>query len=1101
MKKFYLLLFLLSSLISQAQSGYEVKVENLSYRVVRNVKNSTSSNLEIKVIFSDNSAVTIHYEPIRDDYSKNNFNVGTFVFNKKPIRLHIGGFINFGSANDIDWDENIDLNNGCKGITHYEYFDNDGQLDPNLNFNYSSKPVVYLNQPVNDLIGFSDTFDVAVNQANSANFDSFVYHWQYQIVSNGVPTTNDWIDMPASVQGQSSFSIAPLSFLDPSVVDKRIYFRMKMCGDLVSQNVVSYVIRQSAPHIVTTITKDVNCYDTTDGSVKLNFDRPLLVSENEQLSLAIERDLNNSLVSPNWQLYVTTIPLTNIVLDGNNSFAIPDLPMGNYRIKMLGFYNGFNTYTDAPNQTTIFTINKPTPVAFTTSKVDVWCNGGDDGSVTLNAAGGVGGYQYQISSPDGVVGTWTNFTSANTTTISNLLPGTYKFKVQDSHSCIAKEQTLVNGEIQLGNEINLPIALTQPNAPVSITYNLVKDPTAFGFTNGKIVAEINGGTPFSTGNAYQYTWVDFNGNALSNTSVVAMVPFTIKADGLGDGTYKLTVTDSNFNSATNKIGCTIADSPITLIQPQPLKAFIELVKPISCHLDNEFGDNTDFDPLDGQRDEAQDGQLKAVVKGGKQFNGSANNGVPYKYTWKKQDASGVWQTLSNQTSVIAVALSNGNYAINVEDANGNVLGTSANNITTPVDVLYFFQQPDKLQLSFSVTDITCNSGTNGSVTANVTGGTPPYTYSWANGETTSTINNLASGNYFVLVQDARGCVVQGSKIVQQPGEIQVNVLTQKNPTCFGGSDGVVAVSVSGGISPYQISWNTGSTASQISNLNASTYTITVNDANNCTAVQNYILTNPPQYTINLGADRILCNEQSHHLDATISDPNATYQWTSTNGFTATSAQIEVTQAGTYHVKAASSLGCIAEDEVVIGKSTVGIDSRYIISNQAYSNEEIVLVNVSNPKAESTQWIFPPQTEIISQNDTYANIKLENVGEYDITLRSTQGACYQDYTHRIKVEKKGDLPEIGNTSNPFIKEFTLAPNPNNGNFTIIIDLADTSTVSLRIIDMAGAYVAQEKILNGQKIYTVDYTLSALTAGVYLIILETPKGTVVKRMIKF
>jgi ligand-binding SRPBCC domain-containing protein len=518
-------------------------------------------------------------------------------------------------------------------------------------------------------------------------------------------------------------------------------------------------------------------------------------------------------------------------------------------------------------------------------------------------------------------------------------------------------------------------------------------------------------------------------------------------------------------------------------------------------LDNEFGDNTDFDPLDGQRDEAQDGQLKAVVKGGKQFNGSANNGVPYKYTWKKQDASGVWQTLSNQTSVIAVALSNGNYAINVEDANGNVLGTSANNITTPVDVLYFFQQPDKLQLSFSVTDITCNSGANGSLTANVSGGTLPYTYSWTNGESNPTLNNLTSGNYFVQITDARGCTIQGSKAVQQPGEIEIAVLTQKNPTCFGGNDGLISVNVAGGVPPYQTSWNTGSTVSQISDLTAGTYTITVKDGNNCTAVQNYTLIDPPQYTINLGADRTLCNEQSHHLDATISDPNATYQWTSTNGFTATSAQIEVTQAGTYHVKAASSLGCIAEDEVVIGKSTVGIDSRYIISNQAYSNEEIVLVNVSNPKAESTQWIFPPQTEIISQNDTYANIKLENVGEYDITLRSTQGACYQDYTHRIKVEKKGDLPEIGNTSNPFIKEFTLAPNPNNGNFTIIIDLADTSTVSLRIIDMAGAYVAQEKILNGQKIYTVDYTLSALTAGVYLIILETPKGTVVKRMIKF
>ncbi|MEZ4893192.1 MAG: SprB repeat-containing protein [Saprospiraceae bacterium] len=83
----------------------------------------------------------------------------------------------------------------------------------------------------------------------------------------------------------------------------------------------------------------------------------------------------------------------------------------------------------------------------------------------------------------------------------------------------------------------------------------------------------------------------------------------------------------------------------------------------------------------------------------------------------------------------------------------------------------------------------------------VSGGTSPYTYNWSNGATTQDIDNLSAGTYTVTVTDANDCSATISATVTQPLELELST-TKVDVSCYGGSDGSIDLSVSGGTSPY-----------------------------------------------------------------------------------------------------------------------------------------------------------------------------------------------------------------------------------------------------------------------------------------------------------
>jgi len=140
-----------------------------------------------------------------------------------------------------------------------------------------------------------------------------------------------------------------------------------------------------------------------------------------------------------------------------------------------------------------------------------------------------------------------------------------------------------------------------------------------------------------------------------------------------------------------------------------------------------------------------------------------------------------------------------------------------------------------MQVTVQTTPMSCGSTCNGTATAQVTGGTAPYTYLWSNGATTATISNLCTGTYTIEVTDAGGCTYMAQGIVQSGNNTLQLTTNAINESCAGLCDGSATAVASGGTQPYQYAWSNGTLIDINPNLCPGTYTVGVVDQNGCTA--------------------------------------------------------------------------------------------------------------------------------------------------------------------------------------------------------------------------------------------------------------------------
>ena len=198
---------------------------------------------------------------------------------------------------------------------------------------------------------------------------------------------------------------------------------------------------------------------------------------------------------------------------------------------------------------------------------------------------------------------------------------------------------------------------------------------------------------------------------------------------------------------------------------------------------------------------------------------------PYTFLWN----SGA--TTEDRTGLAAST----SYSVTITDATGAT--GAVNNIV--------ITQPLVISGSTSQTNIACNGGATGAASVSPTGGTSPYTYRWSTGATTQTITGLAAGTYTVTITDANGCTATRNFTITQLQAISLANGSQTDVTTTGGSNGSASVTPSGGAGSYTYAWtNNSSTTSTASNLSAGTYTVTVTDANGCTARRTFTITQP-----------------------------------------------------------------------------------------------------------------------------------------------------------------------------------------------------------------------------------------------------------------
>ncbi|HXB11314.1 MAG TPA: kelch repeat-containing protein, partial [Bacteroidia bacterium] len=157
---------------------------------------------------------------------------------------------------------------------------------------------------------------------------------------------------------------------------------------------------------------------------------------------------------------------------------------------------------------------------------------------------------------------------------------------------------------------------------------------------------------------------------------------------------------------------------------------------------------------------------------------SASYGTkPYTYVWSP----------SGGTDSIASNLSGGTYTVTVTEVGGCSVSASIT-ITGPGSVL----------LAPNSKSVTCNGGNNGSASVTASGGLAPYTYTWSNGATTTSITGLTAGTYSVSVSDSCGYFNTANITIVQPVGLSVLAKVIANNKCYGDSSGSARTNVSGG---------------------------------------------------------------------------------------------------------------------------------------------------------------------------------------------------------------------------------------------------------------------------------------------------------------
>ncbi|MEQ9301793.1 MAG: MBG domain-containing protein, partial [Cyclobacteriaceae bacterium] len=259
-----------------------------------------------------------------------------------------------------------------------------------------------------------------------------------------------------------------------------------------------------------------------------------------------------------------------------------------------------------------------------------------------------------------------------------------------------------------------------------------------------------------------------------------------------------TITDFSYASGT---------VPLLPLPVLPLAASITAQTNVSCH-------------------GAADGSVTLTVTGG----------IPDYFYHLSNGIISLTNTISG--------LSAGTYTVWVTDGNFD-----------DVEVSFTITEPTALVAGAAVTiPLYCHGDTDGQVAAYATGGTHDYSYVWNTGGTAAVETGIEAGTYTVTITDEKGCSDEASVTLSEPDLLVSSTIVNRNVSTYGASDGQVTATASGGTENYLYSWSNGATTASISGVAAGTYTVTITDANECTATAQAIVTEPAQPVLTYSGD-------------------------------------------------------------------------------------------------------------------------------------------------------------------------------------------------------------------------------------------------------
>jgi hypothetical protein len=216
------------------------------------------------------------------------------------------------------------------------------------------------------------------------------------------------------------------------------------------------------------------------------------------------------------------------------------------------------------------------------------------------------------------------------------------------------------------------------------------------------------------------------------------------------------------------------------------------------------------------------------------------------------------------------------------------------------------QNCSTLLASLQKTNVTCPTSNDGQLQVVIQEGQEPFIFTWSNGATTATAQNLVAGNYAVTIKDAKGNTLTLNETISGPPPISI-AQTVINPACSGVSNGAIDLDVTGGVGTLSYAWSNGSTLEDQNNLLSGLYSVTVTDSLGCSAEKTFMLTNSSLISVLSTLKQPSCSQPDGGIDLTITGGLAPYTYLWNTG--ATTEDLQNVGAGNYTVLVTDALGC------------------------------------------------------------------------------------------------------------------------------------------------------------------------------------------------
>ncbi len=392
-----------------------------------------------------------------------------------------------------------------------------------------------------------------------------------------------------------------------------------------------------------------------------------------------------------------------------------------------------------------------------------------------------------------------------------------------------------------------------------------------------------------------------------------------------------------------------------------------------------------------------------------------------------------------------------------------------------------------LVVASTVSNDNCSSNLGGIIDLMVSGGTPPYQFQWSHGPTSEDVSHLTSGNYTVSIVDAYAC----ASVIEQfevfvPGSLVANA-SITNIMCSGSDEGAVSLTITGGVPPYVVVWDTGSMAEDLIDISAGTYTATITDNAGCTITSGpHTVSEPETCGIsNIAAEQITCHgDENGAITVSVTGGMSPYTYSWSNGANTTS--ITGLAPGSYTLSVVDANGCsippythtLSEPDTlllsanVINETTIGL------------NDGQIQVGISGGTQPYT--LLWDNGEV---NDTITNLAAER---YCLTVTDAN-ACTATICRTVLNGAPNSLD-----SPSYLDHYLVYPNPSNGWAVIELEFSQAKDIQLQVLNVLGQIVYENRM---DKVVREELPLDlvGLPAGTYFVNLIVEGQAFVKKIV--